>query len=151
MLDGSGVIVTEFVEGHPTDDGRLESPAVTYELATLLGRLHTLPEADGAVARDGGSYEHDGGFYLGRPKQDLAAAMNALVSVEDAVAPEGREKFERLRDLVENADDAEGLPEALTHGNYHAWAAVGKPGDIVIVGWAGCRTRTATGRTGAGS
>ena len=137
VLDGSGVIVTEFVEGHPTDDGRLESPAVTYELATLLGRLHTLPEGGGAVARDGGSYEHDGGFYLGRPKQDLAAAMNALVSVEDAVAPEGREKFERLRDLVENADDAEGLPEALTHGNYHAWAAVGKPGDIVIVGWAG--------------
>jgi Ser/Thr protein kinase RdoA (MazF antagonist) len=137
VLDGSGVIVTEFVNGHPTADGRLESAAVTYELATLLGRLHSLPAARGAVARDGGSYEHDGGYYLGRPKQDLASAMNALVSVEEAVAPEGRETFERLRDLVENADDAEGLPEALTHGNYHAWAAVGKPGDIVIVGWAG--------------
>ena len=137
VLDGAGVIVTEFVEGHPTDDGRLDSPAVTFELASLLGRLHALPAAGGAVARDGGSYEHDGGFYLGRPKQDLAAAMNVLVSVEDAVAPEGREVFEWLRDQVENADDAEGLPEALTHGNYHAWAAAGKPGNIVIVGWAG--------------
>jgi len=137
VLDGSGVIVTEFVEGHPTADGRVESPVVQYELADLLGRLHALPAADGAIARDGGSYEHDGGFFFGRPKQDLAAAMSTLVSVEDAVAPEGRERFEWLRDQVENADDAEGLPEALTHGNYHAWAAVGKPGDIVIVGWAG--------------
>jgi aminoglycoside phosphotransferase (APT) family kinase protein len=137
VLDGAGVIVTEFVEGHPTADGRLESPDVTYVLASLLGRLHALPAAGGAAARDGGSYEHDGGFYVGRPKQDLAAAMSVLVSVEDAVTPEGRETFEWLRDQVENADDAEGLPEALTHGNYHAWAAVGKPGKIVIVGWAG--------------
>lgn len=139
VLDGGGVIVTEFVEGgRPTDAlGRVESPAVHYELASLLGRLHTLPAAGGAVARDGGSEEHDGGFYVGQPKQDLAAAMSFLVSVEDAVAPEGREKFEWLRDQVENADDAEGLPEALTHGNYHAWAAVGTPGNLVIVGWAG--------------
>lgn len=138
VLDGAGVIVTEFVDGFPgTNEGRLEWHSVTYELASILGRLHALPTAGGAVARDGGSDEHGGGFYVGRPKQDLAAAMGFLLSVEDAVAPEGREKFEWLRDQVENADDAEGLPEALTHGNYHAWAAVGKPGNIVIVGWAG--------------
>lgn len=139
VLDGSGVIVTEFVDGgRPTDEhGRLESPAVQSELASLLGRLHSLPPAGGAVARDGGSEEHDGGFYVGRPKQDLASAMNALASVEDAVPPDGRKSFEWLRDQVEQADDAEGLPEALTHGNYHAWSAVGRPGDLVIVGWAG--------------
>ena len=69
VFNGSGVIVTEFVEGgRPTDaHGRVESPAVQYELASLLGRLHTLPPASGAVARDGGSEEHDGGFYVGRP------------------------------------------------------------------------------------
>jgi Phosphotransferase enzyme family len=139
ILNGSALIVTEFVEGgRPTDvHGRVESPSVQYELASLLGRLHTLPAAGGAVARDGGSEEHDGGFYVGRPKQDLAAAMNFLASVEDAVAPEGREGFEWLRNQVENADDAEGLPQALTHGNYHTWAAVGTPGNLVIVGWAG--------------
>jgi Ser/Thr protein kinase RdoA (MazF antagonist) len=142
VLDGSGVIVTEFVEGgRPTDDPALNTPATWYELASLLGRLHTLPAAGGAVARDGGSIapgpEDDGTFYIGRPKQNLAAAMHRLVSVEGAVAPEGREKFEWLRDQVENADDAEGLPEALTHGNYNGWAAVGKPGSLVIVGWAG--------------
>ena len=139
VLDGAGVIVTEFIDGgRPTDaQGRVESPAVQHELASLLGRLHTLPRADGAVARDGGSEEHDGGFFVGRPRQDLAAAMSFLVGVEDAVAPEGRELCEYLRDAVESADDAEGLPEAFTHSNYHAWAAVGAPGDLAIVGWAG--------------
>jgi Phosphotransferase enzyme family len=139
VLDGSGVIVTEFVDGgRPTDEhGGGTPPAVYHELAVLLGRLHTLPAAGGALARDGGAEEHDGGFHVGRPKQDLAAAMTFLASVEDAVAPEGRDGFEWLRDHVENADDAEGLPEALTHGNYHPWAAVGPPGSLVIVGWAG--------------
>lgn len=138
-FDGAGVIVTEFIHGgRPTDaNGRVQSPAVQRELASLLGRLHTLPLAGGAVARDGGSEEHDGGFFVGRPKQDLAAAMSFLVSVEDAVTSEGREVFEYLRDHVEKADDAEGLPEAFTHSNFHTWAAVGPPGNLAIVGWAG--------------
>lgn len=63
--------------------------------------------------------------------------MNYLLDVEDAVAPEGRDAFELLRNRVESADDAEGLPEALTHGNYFGWSAVGTPGNLVIVGWAG--------------
>jgi Ser/Thr protein kinase RdoA (MazF antagonist) len=143
VLDGSGVIVTEFVEGgRPTDNPATNTPATWRELAGLLGRLHTLPAAGGAVARDGGSFthagaQHDGVLYIGRPEGCLAAAMSCLVSVEDKVAPEGREKFEWLRDAVENADDAEGLPEALTHANYNGWAAVGKPGNLVTVGWAG--------------
>lgn len=136
VFNGSGVIVTEFVEGGRPTELR-DTPAVEHELGSLLGRLHTLPAAGGAVARDGGSDESGGGFHVGRPKEDLATAMSLLVSVEDAVAPEGREGFELLRDRVENADDAEGLPEALTHGNYHGWSAVGTPGNLVIVGWAG--------------
>jgi aminoglycoside phosphotransferase (APT) family kinase protein len=143
VLDGSGVIVTEFVEGgRPTDDPATNTPSTWRELAGLLGRLHSLPAAGGAVARDGGAFthagaQHDGVIYIGRPGRSLAAAMSALVSVEDKVAPEGRETFEWLRDAVENADDAEGLPEALTHANYNGWATVGKPGNLVIVGWAG--------------
>lgn len=139
VFEGSGVVVTEFVEGgRPTDaEGRAESPAVLQELGGLLGRLHALPEGDGAVARAGGAEETDGGFYIGRPKQDLAAAMSFLAAVEDRVTPAGREKFEWLRDQVEGADDAEGLPEALTHSNFHLWSAVGVPGELAIVGWAG--------------
>ena len=139
VLDGAGVLVTEFISGgRPTDsDGRVQDPAVQHELAHLLGRLHTLPPGSGAFVRDGGAEEHDGGLFVGRPKQDLAAAMSFLVAVEEAVTPEGRAGFEYLRDQVENADDAEGLPEALTHSNFHTWAAVGAPSDLAIVGWAG--------------
>jgi hypothetical protein len=137
--DDSGVIVTQFVDGgRPADErGRSESAEIAHELGSLLGRLHAFPPSDGAVARDGGAEEADGGFYVGRPKQDLAAAMSFLASVEDKVTLDGREKFEWLRDQVENADDAEGLPEGLTHSNYHLWAAVGMPGALTIVGWAG--------------
>ncbi|MEV6281973.1 phosphotransferase [Kribbella sp. NPDC051770] len=132
--DGKGIILTDFVPGgRPSAD----SPAVWHELADLLGRLHTLPAADGAVARPGGAEEHDGGFHVGRPTQDLAAAMSFLVSVEDSVTAGAREKFEWLRDQVESADAAEALPEALTHSNYHPWAAVGDVGNLSIVGWAG--------------
>ncbi|MEV6413912.1 phosphotransferase [Kribbella sp. NPDC051718] len=139
VFDDSGVIVTQFIDGGRPggQHGRSEHAEIAQELGSLLGRLHALPQADGAVARDGGAEEADGGFYVGRPKQDVAAAMSFLVSVEDKVSPAGREKFDWLRDQVENADDAEGLPEALTHSNYHLWAAVGIPGALTIVGWAG--------------
>jgi len=135
VLDGKGVLVTEYVEGgRPANTG---TPDVYAEMGSLLGRLHTLPPGTGAVARDGGSEEHDGGTYVGRPQQDLAAAMSFLASVEDAITPDAREDYEWLRDQVELMDDAEGLPEALTHGNYHPWAAVGTPGNLHVVGWAG--------------
>lgn len=133
IFDGSGVIVTEYVAGNRP----ISSPAVYGELGRLLGHLHALPDAGGAMARDGGAEEHDGGFFVGRPKRDLVAAMSFLVDVEDAVPVDAREGFETLRDLVERADDAESLPEALTHSNFHPWAAVGQPGNLTIVGWAG--------------
>jgi hypothetical protein len=132
VLDGGGVIVTEYLGTRPD-----ASPALYGELGRLLGRLHSLPIGTGAVARDGGSEEHDGGAFVGRPKQDIAASMSFLASVEDKIDPSGREKFEWLREQVETADDAEGLPEAFTHGNYHPWAAVGTLGNVSIVGWAG--------------
>jgi hypothetical protein len=140
VLDGKGVIVTEHISGgRPRDDRypRDTSPAMSRELGSLLGRLHALPPGRGAVARDGGAEEMDGGFFVGRPKRDIEAARSFLVGVEDEVGPEGRQAFEALRDQVESADDAEGLPEALTHSNYHYWAGVGRPGKVAIVGWAG--------------
>ena len=50
--------------------------------------------------------ESDLGHRLGRSR-----GVDCYASVEDSVAPEGREGFELLCDLVENADDAEGLPK----------------------------------------
>ena len=140
VLEGSGVIVTEYVEGGcPTQllggappVGEPPPPPAQTARGSWCGR---------AGRRVGGARRAPSS--RGRPKQDLAAAMSFLVSVEDAVAPEGREMFEWLRDKVEHADDAEGLPEAFTHGNYHAWAAVGRPGNLAIAS-AGGRVRART-------
>jgi hypothetical protein len=139
IVETSAVVITQVVAGgRPTDaDGRSNDPAVLAELGGLLGRLHALPASGGAVARDGGAEEADGGFYVGRPGRDLEAAMGFLAAAEAAIPEAGREKFDWLRAQVETADDAEGLPEALTHGNFHLWSAVGVPGGLTIVGWAG--------------
>ncbi len=130
-LDGSGVMVTEFVPG-----GRaVATPETQRSLGDLLGRLHALPLAEGAMARDGGAFDHDP-TYVGRPAADVAAAMNFLRTVEGGVDPKGREKFGWLVEQVANADDCEGLPEAFTHANYGTFNAVAAPAGLVVVGWA---------------
>lgn len=131
-LDGSGVMVTHFVPGGRT----IATPDTQRALGELLGRLHALPTAEGAMARDGGSFDHDPA-YVGRPAADVAASMNFMRTVEDAVDPKGREKFAWLLEQVARADDLEGLPEAFTHANFGTFNAVAAPGgEPVIVGWA---------------
>jgi Ser/Thr protein kinase RdoA (MazF antagonist) len=116
-LHGSSVLVTRFVTGR-----LLPSPAVGAEgtekfaiMGDLLGRLHALPEDD-SVSRPGGSIGLDPSRE-GRPRQDLLAALALLDAVNGKVAESARERFEQLRQQVRSADDGQGLPEALLHGN----------------------------------
>jgi Ser/Thr protein kinase RdoA (MazF antagonist) len=116
-FDGSSVLVTRFVEGR-----LLPSPAVGAEgvekfeiMGDLLGRLHALP-SDESVSRPGGASGEDPGRE-GSPRQDLLAALAFLDAVDTKVATATRERFGQLRDQVRSADDGEGLPEALLHGN----------------------------------
>src|SRR4029077_4122834 len=95
-------------------------------LGDLLGRLHALPAAPGAMARDGGAFDHDPASE-GTPGRDLAAALNFLSVVQDRVAPEHRARYESLRERVEHADACDGLPEALTHPNFGAFNLVVTP------------------------
>ncbi|HZU74465.1 MAG TPA: phosphotransferase [Acidimicrobiales bacterium] len=110
-FEGSPVLVTRFVESRPFPD-------VAEKLAMmgdLLGRLHTLP-FDETVARPGGASGEDPSRE-GSPGQDLLAALAFLDSVDTRVSAGNREEFERLRDQVRTADDGQGLPEGLVHGN----------------------------------
>jgi hypothetical protein len=81
----------------------------------VLGRLHALP-GDDSVSRPGGASGEDPSRE-GRPRQDLLAALAFLDAVDTKVPAAERERFERLRKAVRSADDGEGLPEALLHGN----------------------------------
>jgi Ser/Thr protein kinase RdoA (MazF antagonist) len=120
-FDGSSVLVTRFVAGR-----LLPSPAVGAEgrekfaiMGDLLGRLHALPlpqPPDGSVTRPGGA-SGDDPSREGSPRQDVLAALSFLDAVGTKVAAAHRERFEQLRDRVRTADDGDGLPEALVHGN----------------------------------
>jgi Ser/Thr protein kinase RdoA (MazF antagonist) len=110
-FEGSSVLVTEFIQGE-------HIPPFTDNMtvmADLLGRLHALP-LDDTVSRPGGAQGIDPSRE-GSPCQDLLAALALLDAADPQVSPEGRDRFEQLRDKVRSADDGEGLPEALLHGN----------------------------------
>lgn len=134
-LDGASVLVTRCVAGR-----LLPSPAVGAEgvekmavLGDLLGRLHALP-LDDTVTRPGGAGGDDP-RREGRPIQDLRGALAFLDAVDTRVAPATRERFDGLRAQVQAADDGEGLPEALVHGNLlHApdHVVVGDDGPVAI-------------------
>ena len=110
-FDGSAVLVTRFVEG-------VQLPEGTEKFAwmgDLLGRLHALPYDD-SVSRPGGASGEDPSRE-GAPRQDLLAGLGFLDAVDTKIAATERERFERLRNKVRSADDGDGLPEALLHGN----------------------------------
>jgi Ser/Thr protein kinase RdoA (MazF antagonist) len=110
-FDGSAVLVTRFVEG-----GRLPDGAAKFALmGELLGRLHALPD-DETAGRPGGASGEDPSR-AGTPRQDLLAALSFLDAVGTKVATAERERFERLRGQVRAADDGDGLPAGLLHGN----------------------------------
>ncbi len=145
-FDGSSVLVTRFIPGGPLPVavGREGSEKFTI-MGDLLGRLHTLP-FDELVSRPGGASGEDP-RHEGSPRQDLLAALSFLDAVDTKVAPTERARFERLRDQVRSADDGQGLPEALLHGNLlHApdHVIVSEHGPVAI-NWkaAGCGPRLA--------
>jgi Ser/Thr protein kinase RdoA (MazF antagonist) len=128
-FDGSAVLVTRFVEGARLPDGA-EKFAMMGE---LLGRLHALPYDD-SVSRPGGASGEDPSRE-GTPRQDLLAALSFLNAVDTKVTAPDRERFERLRDKVRSADDGQGLPEGLLHGNLlHApdHAVLSEQGPVAI-------------------
>jgi Ser/Thr protein kinase RdoA (MazF antagonist) len=127
-LDGSAVLVTRFVEGAALPEGT-EKFAL---MGDLLGRLHALPYDN--AARPGGASGEDPSRE-GGPRQDLLAALAFLDAVDAKVPAAERERFEWLRGKARAADDGEGLPEALLHGNLlHApdHAILGDRGPVAI-------------------
>ncbi len=115
-FDDSIILVTRFISGGPLPLAAGHEGSEKFAImGDLLGRLRTLP-FDESVSRPGGA-SGDDPRREGSPRQDLMAALAFLDAVDTKVAPEERERFERLRDKVRSTDDGEGLPEALLHGN----------------------------------
>lgn len=144
--DGSSVVVTDFIEG-TEPDGNLAS--TQGALAALLGRLATLPCDEGAPSRDAGAWGSDP-RYEGRPRQDIAAALERLAQIDGRLPAESRPRYDSLRRQVEEVDDLEGLPEALLHPDpapvnarsrsdgsvvFVDWTSAGRGPRIAALGW----------------
>jgi Ser/Thr protein kinase RdoA (MazF antagonist) len=110
-FEGSSVLVTELIDGEHI---ALFTDNMTV-MADLLGRLHALP-LDDTITRPGGAQAIDPSRE-GRPRQDLLAALALLDAVDTTAPSETRDQYEELREMVRAADDGEGLPDALVHGN----------------------------------
>src|SRR5580658_2412040 len=115
-FDDSTVLVTRFVPGGPLPMAVGHEGSEKFAImGDLLGRLHTLP-FDASVSRLGGASGEDPSRE-GSPRQDLMAALAFLDAVDTKVAAADRARFDLLRGQVRSADDGDGLPEALLHGN----------------------------------
>ena len=128
-FQASSMFVTRFIESDPLPAG----PEKIGIMGDLLGRLHALP-FDEAAGRPGGA-SGDDPSREGTPRQDLLAALSFLDVVATKVPATARDEFERIREVVRSADDGDGLPEGLLHGNLlHApdHAVVSKEGPVAI-------------------
>ncbi|MEM9464749.1 MAG: phosphotransferase [Actinomycetota bacterium] len=130
-LDGSSVLVTEFLDGTPLPDG-LEKIAM---IGDLLGRLHAL-EPDETVDRPGGAAGDDA-RREGGPAQDASAALAFLESVDTTIVGAARPRFDALRAQVVDVDVGDGLPKSLVHGNllHHPDHAVLTASGPVAINW----------------
>ncbi len=137
VLDGQAVVVTEYVDAVARGQRRaaIRDGGGLRRLGELLGRLHSFPEAPGALARPGGGWHH---LTNGGPGDEVAAAASLFGAAEGLVPPGDRPRYEALRAELETLDDCEGLPQALTHPDFVlANVVVSRDRGMVLVDWAG--------------
>jgi len=136
-LDGQGVLVTEYVDDVPRPRRRDEIRRLGgfWSLGVMLGELHTLPGASGAVARPGGAWHH---LAEGLPRDEIAAAARILDEAEERVPAAERKAYAALRGEVAGFDAGDGLPHALTHPDFVLANVIPSPSrGMVMVDWTG--------------
>src|SRR4051812_19592151 len=135
VLEGQGVLVTEYVAGV---NGRGDSsPNTMHRMGELLGRLHTLPPASGAMARDAGSW-HSLSVQGGARSEDVAALQKLLADVQQRAPAAQHQALQALRDELADIDVGQGLPTALTHPDFATANVIKTPdGGLVLVDWTG--------------
>ncbi|MGZ8735005.1 MAG: phosphotransferase enzyme family protein [Acidimicrobiia bacterium] len=122
VFEDQGVLVTGFVAG---ENGRpARSPTTLHAMGDLLGRLQTLPDADGAMRRSAGSWHHLAVAGGGR-REDIAALEPQMLDP----------KFAALRDELAGIDLLDDLPEALLHPDFVTANAMLTADGPVIIDW----------------
>jgi len=136
ILDGRPVLVTGWAQPVPREQRRdaIRAAGGIARLGALLGRLHTLPPGDGAIARPGGGWHH---VADGLPAAEIAAVSRMLAEAGHRFSDGERAAYEELCGQVAALDAAEGLPEAFTHPDFALPNVVATQDDMILVDWAG--------------
>lgn len=132
-LYGRAILITDYIKGAPADG----SEATLRVFGETLGRLHALPDEDGAVARSAGALHHyaPGG---GGPQQELDAATAWLDAIADQLPPQGRTLADSLRQQLAQADACANLPIAPIHPDPVLKNLLATDsGDLALIDWTG--------------
>lgn len=110
VFDGRAVVVTELVAG--TNARSDNSTDTIRRVGSLVGLLHSLPSAPGAVSRPAGGWHHvsiNGG---GR-RADVDALLPTMDRAAAGLAADDVGLYQQLRDELEAVDGGEDLPHSL--------------------------------------
>lgn len=137
VLDGQSVLVTGYVEPVPREERRaaIKSRGGVRHLGVLLGRLHTLPDGEGAPSHEGGAWHH---LADGAPGDEIAASIRLLEATAEGLPAEDRALCATLRGELDSLDSGDGLPRALVHPDFVLANVVASPDHgLVVVDWTG--------------
>ena len=136
VLDGQPVLVTGFVEGAPAAGGTGRPGKAAAILGAMLGRLHAATAGAAAGSRRGGAWHHL--VMSGGPREEIAAVRSLLEESLPLLDSKARSLHTAVSDALGDADDCEGLPEALLHPDFvPANAIITSDGKMVMIDWAG--------------
>ncbi len=133
-FDSVSVIVTRLLPG---ENCRHDSSAVTIEgVGRLLGRLHTLPAAAGAVSRPAGGWHHLSQAGGGRD-EDVRVLLPRLARAAERLPAAEQAACQQLVVELESIDLGTDLPHTLTTGDFGGPNII-KPGtELAAVDWTG--------------
>jgi Ser/Thr protein kinase RdoA (MazF antagonist) len=129
LLDGHGVLVTDFVEGaRPERGGRIFAV-----LGTLLGALHA---RSGEGLREGGGWHHL--TPQGGPRQEIDGAIQLLEQRAPRLGGVDAAMVDRLIEELDGTVDCAALPLSFVHPDFVPANAISTPsGETMIIDWAG--------------
>lgn len=129
-MAGQQVLVTEFI---PSVKRKMEAD-IYQLLGRLHARLHALPMPTGPAARPAGSLHHHA---EGPMRNEITAAGAWLDQIETRLPASTARGVDRLRAALAEADDAEGLPEAVIHPDPAVVNLVRTSDGYALVDWTG--------------
>ena len=135
IFEGRAVLVTELLPG--TNARGHDTPELTRTVGELVGRLHALPQAPGAVSRPAGGWHHLSIAGGGR-RADVEALQPVMDKAAKRLTGDDIERYKKLRAELDAVDGCDDLPHALINVDLGGPNVMVTPdGGASVVDWTG--------------